>query len=177
MTGIRNVLRGVKIAILRLRYRAFAVHRTTYLARGSQIDPALVMGPYGYLGPRAVIPSGVRMGKYVMIGPELLVVGDDHVFDTPGTAVIFSGRPVHRNCEIEDDVWIGARVTLKKGIRIGRGAIVAAGAVVTRDVPPYAIIGGVPARVIRFRFDDHQKTAHDAYLSLPAQRGKFCERV
>lgn len=55
---------------------------------------------------------------------------------------------------IGNDVWIGARVTLLEGITIGDGAIVAAGAVVTKDVPPYAIVGGVPAHVIKYRFDE-----------------------
>ena len=54
---------------------------------------------------------------------------------------------------IENDVWIGYRVTILSGIRIGNGAIVAAGSVVTRDVPPYSIVGGVPARIIRYRFN------------------------
>lgn len=53
---------------------------------------------------------------------------------------------------IEDDVWVGYGVTILSGVHIGQGAVVAAGAVVTKDVPPYAIVGGVPAKVIRFRF-------------------------
>jgi hypothetical protein len=60
--------------------------------------------------------------------------------------------------EIGNDVWIGDRVVIMSGVKIGDGAIVAAGAVVTKDVPPYAIVGGVPARVIKYRFDE--KTIH-----------------
>lgn len=55
---------------------------------------------------------------------------------------------------IEDDVWLGYRSTILSGVRIGKGAIVAAGAVVSKDVPPYAIVGGVPARVLKYRFSD-----------------------
>ena len=135
------------------------------------------MGPYGYIGPGAGSPSGVRMGKYVMIGPELLITGADHCFDIPGTAVIFSGRPQPRECIIEDDVWIGARVTVLKGIRIGRGAIVAAGAVVSRNVAPYMIVGGVPARAIKPRFSEDIAKIHDAYLAKPAQSGSFCSPI
>jgi len=55
---------------------------------------------------------------------------------------------------VEDDVWIGTRVIILSGIRIGQGAIIGAGSVVTKDVPPYAIVGGDPARVIKYRFDE-----------------------
>ena len=57
--------------------------------------------------------------------------------------------------EIGNDVWIGDHVVIMSGVKIGNGAIVAAGAVVTRDVPPYAIVGGVPARIIKYRFDEN----------------------
>lgn len=60
--------------------------------------------------------------------------------------------PPSRILNISDDVWIGANVTLKRGITIGTGAVVAAEALVTKDVPPYAIVGGIPAKVIKYRF-------------------------
>lgn len=56
---------------------------------------------------------------------------------------------------IEDDVWIGYRVTILSGVHVGQGAVIAAGAVVTTNIPPYAIVGGVPAKVIKYRFDDN----------------------
>ena len=65
---------------------------------------------------------------------------------------------------IEDDVWIGHGVTIMAGVCIGRGAIVAAGAVVTKDVPRYTLVGGVPAKLIRERFDEAQQREHDAAL-------------
>lgn len=173
----RKTLRRIRMALRRFRYRARNVHPTSYLGKNCAIHPSLRMGPYGYVGPRAVVPSGVTMGNYVMIGPELLITGADHRFDEPGVAVIFSGRPDPEDCVIEDDVWIGARVTVLKGVRIGRGSVIAAGAVVTRDVPPYTIMGGVPARPIRQRFDEAAQKQHDAYLALPPQEGRYCETM
>lgn len=55
---------------------------------------------------------------------------------------------------VDDDVWIGSRATILSGVHIGQGAIVAAGSVVTRDVPPYAVVGGVPTRIIKYRFTE-----------------------
>ena len=56
------------------------------------------------------------------------------------------------NITVDDDVWIGFRSTILSGVHIGQGAVIAAGSVVTKDVPPYAIVGGVPAKVIKYRF-------------------------
>jgi acetyltransferase-like isoleucine patch superfamily enzyme len=116
------------------------------------------------------------MGNYVMIARELLITGADHRFDKPSVAMIFSGRPDPQVCVIEDDVWIGARVILLKGVRVGRGAIIAAGAVVTRDVAPYTIVGGVPAKPIRLRFKDAEQRLHDDYLALAPHEGSYCGR-
>ncbi|WP_168173919.1 DapH/DapD/GlmU-related protein [Thioclava sp. F36-6] len=117
------------------------------------------------------------MGKYVMIGPDFLVTGNNHNYNLAGKPIIFSGRPSARNCVIEDDVWIGARVTVMMGVRIGRGAVVATGAVVTRDVEPYSVVGGVPARFIKWRFSKDEIEVHDAHLATDATPGDFCEPV
>lgn len=66
------------------------------------------------------------------------------------------GLTEYKNIEIGHDVWIGTRVIIVDGIKIGNGAIVAAGAVVTKDVPPYAIVGGVPATIIKYRFSEEE---------------------
>lgn len=174
MPNLKPWLRKLRCLVNRLRYRTRDVHPTTLLAGGSDIHPSLRMGAYGYVGPGATIPPRVTMGNYVMIGPELLVTGNDHRIDEPGTAIIFSGRPEPDELVIGNDVWIGARVTLMRRIRIGNGAVVAAGSVVTKDVPPYAIVGGVPARPIRQRFDQTQIAAHEAYLAAPPRDGVLC---
>ena len=77
---------------------------------------------------------------------------------------------------IEEDVWVGFRSTIMCGVTIGRGAIIAANSVVTKDVPPYEIHGGVPARKLRDRFADSDMIKiHDDMLAGPLFTGMFCE--
>jgi acetyltransferase-like isoleucine patch superfamily enzyme len=92
----------------------------------------------------------ILIGNDVLIGPNAVLRASDHRFDDPTQPIRLQGHSGGA-IVIEDDVWLGANVTVVGGVRIGRGAVVAAGAVVTRDVPPLAIVGGVPARVIRMR--------------------------
>ena len=173
---IRFYLRKIKIVLLIARYRAFKVDLTTYLALGSKISRDLVMGPFGFIAAGASIPRGVRIGRYVIIGPDILITGRDHNFDRPGTAIIFSGRPDFKPCIIEDDVWVGAKVLIMLGTKIGRGAIVAAGSVVTRDVLPYTIVAGVPARFIKNRFEFMEdRILHDLFLEQPSVEGDYCK--
>lgn len=122
------------------------------------------------MGPGARIGPAVTLGDYVLMGPDVLFTGDDHNFRTPGVPTIFSGRPPLRPTVIEDDVWIGARAIVLAGTTIGTGAVVAAGALVNRDVPEFAIVGGVPAKVIGMRFESEaEREAHKAAL----RRGDF----
>lgn len=71
---------------------------------------------------------------------------------------------------IDDDVWVGARATILRGVTVGRGAIVGAGSLVNKSVPPYAIVGGNPARVLRFRWDVETILQHESDLHPPAAR-------
>jgi acetyltransferase-like isoleucine patch superfamily enzyme len=91
------------------------------------------------------VRAGLLIGDDVSISPEVVILTTDHDLDTPG----FPLR--HRAVVIEDHVWIGMRAMLLPGVHVGRGAVVAAGAVVTRDVPPLCVVAGMPARPIGTR--------------------------
>ena len=172
-----------KLRYARSRYRQWRhglkhVHPTFYMGAGAKIAKDLVAGPYSFVNIHCEVGPGVTMGKYVMLAPEVWIVGNDHRFDMPGVPIIFSGRPEMRRTVIEDDAWIGNGAMILAGVRIGRGAVVAARAVVTKDVPPYEIVGGVPARKIGERFSNEADRArHDAMLAEPARGGQFCESV
>jgi acetyltransferase-like isoleucine patch superfamily enzyme len=159
----------------RQKYGLRNVHKTSYIAEGGKVSKDLVAGEYGYIGPECIIGPKVQLGPYVMIGPRVSIIGGDHVYDQPGTPIIFSGRPILEPTVIEADVWIGCGAILVAGVRIGRGAIIAAGSVVTKDIPPYEVHGGVPARKIKDRFaDSAARETHDQMLNQPAAAGEFC---
>ena len=88
-----------------------------------------------------------------MLANDVQIIGGDHRFDIPGTPMLYSGRAELKATTIGRDCWIGARSTIMCGVNIGDGSIIAAGAVVTKDVEPYSIYGGVPAKKIKARFD------------------------
>ena len=115
-----------------------------YCAYGSHT--AIGAGCWFNTGTTLIDDAEIRIGERVLFGPRVTVVTAGHPLDPDlrRTAAQFSAVVT-----IEDDVWVGANATILPGVRIGRGAVVAAGAVVTAHVPPMTVVAGVPARVVR----------------------------
>jgi acetyltransferase-like isoleucine patch superfamily enzyme len=107
------------------------------------------IGNYSYIGCNAVLGAGggLRIGHQVLIGQSVNVHAENHNF-ADATRHINEQGVSYQEVVIEDDVWIGSRVTILAGVTIGHGAVIGGGAVVTTSVPAYAIAVGVPARVI-----------------------------
>lgn len=100
----------------------------------------------------------------VIFGPKPTIITGDHRIDVVGVAIIDSHDKLPDNDEdvvIEEDVWTGANVVILKGVTIGRGSVIAAGAVVNKSCPPYSVIGGVPAKVLKYRFTIEQILRHE----------------
>lgn len=125
------------------------------------------IGDYSYIGQNArLIHAHVGKfcslagdGAYGMGRHSLDYISSSSIFTSKrnGTRIKWTDKPSYEEYEeihIGNDVWVGTRVLIMGGVNIGDGAVVAAGAVVTKDVPPYAIVGGVPARVIKYRFPE-----------------------
>ncbi len=143
------------------------------------------IGDCSYIGKEVSIQTNADVGRYVLIADRVAFVGrHDHEFTSVGVPVRF-GRWIGGHdadpqyCAeavvIEDDVWLGFWLHRLIGVRVGRGAVVAAGSVVVKDVAPYSIVGGVPAETIGQRFDDAmQIAAHEA--AVASGKFRFSER-
>lgn len=132
--------------------------------RGVDIRNGVEIGDYSYVSPNTVIASGV-IGKFSSIGYNCQIGMFEHPIDYISTSPkVYGAKNVFGFEEtwdeiksppvIGNDVWIGSNSTVLQGVSIGDGAIVAAGAVVTKNVEPYTIVGGVPAKVIKKRFSE-----------------------
>lgn len=130
----------------------------------------ITVGNDVYIAPGAVFlstDSEIFIGNKVLFGPNVTIITGDHAADLRGRYIFDitekkSGEDLP--VIIEDDVWVGTGVIILKGVTVKRGAIVAAGAVVTKDVPPYAIVGGVPAKLLRFRGSNEGIAEHEQML-------------
>lgn len=130
----------------------FADHcgRGVRVKSNAEVSPYIRIGDRSELGTRCMIQSGVAIGDDVIMGPDVKIFSRNHRFDDPAQPVALQGKQ-QRSVTIGNDVWIGANVVILPGVTIGDHAILAAGAIVTRDVPEWAIAGGNPARVIKDR--------------------------
>jgi maltose O-acetyltransferase len=126
--------------------RSINVERGADFGSGRQVK----LGDRSGLGVNCRIVGVVSIGSDVMIGPDVYIVSLNHR-TLPSVPMIEQGMCEHEPVIIESDVWIGTRAIILPGVRVGRGAVVGAGAVVPKDVPPNAVVVGNPARVVRFR--------------------------
>lgn len=111
---------------------------------GIKIGKDSLVGEYSIIRGQ----GGVTIGDRVYTSPFSQIIAVNHIFDDPKRPFIEQGITAE-GIVIEDDVWIGAGAVITDGVRVGRGSVIAAGAVVTKDVPPHTVVGGVPAKVIK----------------------------
>ena len=135
-------------------------------AGGAKVMGEVTIGDDTYIGMGAQIcnftgeASRIEIGKYGAIGPNVVIYGNTHDETRPSSAFLtaadtnFAWAKICGLTRIGHDVWIGANAVLMPGIHVGHGAVIGAGAVVVKDVEPYEVVVGVPARHLRFRFSE-----------------------
>jgi len=124
--------------------------RKPRVKKGAEISPNATLGDHSELGTRCMIQSNVHIGNNVIMGPDVKIYSRNHKFDRLDVPIQAQGKSYYETY-IGNDVWLGANVIVTAGCKVGNHVIVAAGAVVTKDVPDFAIVGGVPAKVLKYR--------------------------
>ncbi len=119
-------------------------------------DELVTIGPYSQINPFVVIygHNKISIGANVMIAPHCVIASGNHDFKQTTIPMRFAGNLTKGPIIIGDDVWIGANCTITDGVKIGHGAVIGANSLVNKDVAPYAIVGGVPAKVIGNRINN-----------------------
>ena len=133
--------------------KLFLIHvgNNLNIEHGAMITSLMSIGDNSGCGINAKMHDKVTIGRNVMMGQDSIIYTKNHAFSDISIPMCEQGFQDEKPVTIEDDVWIGGRVIILPGVHISSGAIVGAGAAVTKDIPPYAIVGGNPAKVLKFR--------------------------
>ena len=160
---------GARVSLGARRFRQFCAHliledcgEWVNIDKGVTFATDIKLGNGSGIGANCSIPTGVSIGENVMMGIDILMFTNEHRHDDVTVPMGAQGRTPVEPIVIEDDVWIGSRSLIMKGVRIGHGAIIAAGSVVTKSVPPYEIWGGNPARFLKSRLSRQQSAGEAA---------------
>ena len=161
------------------KVRGYGVHRRIaypFKIRGAE---NIFLEDYVNIWPNCTIyttQAKLYVKEHVIVGPNLTVITGDHKYEV-GSFVDFTVKDTSNfdsDVVIENDVWIGANVTILKGVHIGRGAVIAAGAIVTKDIPPYCVAAGIPAKPIRNKWSFEDIEIHEAKLYPEKDRIDIC---
>lgn len=136
-----------------------SVGKNNVIKKNTLIDEGSSIGCNNYIGNNVRICAS-KIGNYCSIAPNVTIGPGEHTLYNISTKVSVMEKAgmkvdlIKKQLLIGSDVWIGANAVILRGVTVGNGAVIAAGAVVNKDVPSYAIVGGVPAKIIKFRFND-----------------------
>lgn len=163
--------------LVKIKWRRYSIARGFHAGRGVVLwcKNKLSIGENCYIGRNTMIECDAVIGKNVLIANNVALVGKyDHDYTESGVPMRFtsnirskdySWKGLNSCVVIEDDVWLGYGSIVLSGVKVGKGSIVAAGAVVTKDVSPYVIVAGNPARVVGKRFNAGDIEKHEMVLN------------
>lgn len=142
-----------RVTLGRIKKANIAIGNSCYIAGGSFFSAGrdICIGDRTYIGRNAALSCHLNIGDDVLIASNVSFVGGDHRIDYIATPMSQSGRDEIKLITVKSNVWIGHGAIIMHGVTINAGSVVAAGSVVTKDVPENGIVGGNPAKLIRFR--------------------------
>ena len=153
LASLPNAVLFSRFRVLYWRTRGYSFSKKCFIARNVYFQGKVSIGEGSSISDNCIFngsKAGISIGKKVMIAPNCVLVAFDHGFrnlEIPMIGQPYEDAPI----VIDDDVWIAANCTITKGVRLGKGCIVGANTVVTKDVESFAIVGGVPAKVVGSR--------------------------
>lgn len=165
---LKSYLKKVRIYILKkFKFRGWEFDRDFYCGyQGINDVRKAKIGKEVYLGNKFhVAVDYLEIGDYTLIASNVSIVGGDHLYKEPGVFIRNSEVDFREGVVIGRDCWIGHGSIIMSRVKIGDGAIIAAGSIVTKDVAPYTIVGGNPAKFIKNRFSESDKEQHKTVLS------------
>lgn len=131
-----------------------SVGKNVNIERGAIFCGDCSIGDYSGIGINCELNGPVKIGKYVSMGPEVVFYTENHSFGRTDIPIQQQGFDETEPIVVGDDVWIGRRALILPGVHIGRGCVIGAGAIISKDVPDYAVVVGNPGKVIRIRKSD-----------------------
>ncbi len=165
----RRIRRAILVCLLKPLFRSCG-HNVWFDPDGHFSYNSISIGHNVRIGVGAEFVASettITIGNHVMFGPNVTIRGGNHNTAQIGRYMIdvkIKREDDDQPVIIEDDVWVGTRSIILKGVKIGRGAIISAGSVVTKDVDPYSVVGGVPARRLKWRWDANTIIEHEKLL-------------
>lgn len=174
--GLIRKLKLLRCKILLARHKNITIGENSTFGRNTIFwaPNKMTIGNNVYIGKFCTIQADIEMGNNIEIGNNVGLIGRyDHDYTKIGVSIkdapwigdtTYDFKGKNLKIVIEDDVWIGYGSVVLTGVHIGRGAIVAAGSIVTKDIPPYAIVAGNPAEIKGYRFIEEQIIEHEKKL-------------
>ncbi len=170
-----HTIQGIKFAFKKPLYAL----RKNHFEKGAKVSSHVALrkstiGSYTHIGPYCSF-NCVKMGNYCSIATGVHIGGEEHAFFDFSTSDLLSDKnDAETQTTIGNDVWIGAQCYIRMGVSIGDGAVVGANSFVNKDVPPYAIVAGSPAKIIKYRFDKEKikKIQESGYWNFSPREAK-----
>lgn len=152
---LKSILKKIRMLFLTtFKYHFTKIGKDFYCGKDLSVRSNTVtvgndvfIGSYANLAVKELI-----IDDYVMLAPRVGIIGGDHKYDVVGTPCRFTGRDIEKSVYIGRDAWVGYNSIILHGVNIGEGSIIAAGSIVTKNVPPYSIYAGQPAKFLKYRF-------------------------